>query len=64
MTLLTAQFMTYGYSITQIVAGVAVSLLSHDVNLDTQEEAGRAIRRLADTLSERLGANLTQQRKR
>jgi DNA-binding IclR family transcriptional regulator len=48
----------------QAVAGVAVSLLSHDVNLDTQEEAGRAIRRLADTLSERLGANLTQQRKR
>jgi IclR family transcriptional regulator, blcABC operon repressor len=40
------------------VAGVAVSMLSLDVTPETQEKAGRAIRHLADRLSERLGANM------
>ena len=40
------------------VAGVAVSMLSLDVTAASQEKAGRAIRRLADRLSERLGASL------
>jgi len=40
------------------VAGVAVSMLSLDVTPESQEEAGHAIRRLADRLSERLGATL------
>jgi DNA-binding IclR family transcriptional regulator len=52
----------FGSSGKHAIAGVAVSLLSHDVNPDTQEEAAHAIRRLADNLSERLGANLIQQR--
>lgn len=47
----------FGSSGKHAVAAVAVSLLSHDVNLETQEEAGHAIRRLADNLSERLGRN-------
>lgn len=38
------------------VAGVAVSLLSLEVNPQTQDMAGRAIRKLADRLSERMGA--------
>lgn len=38
------------------VAGVAVSLLSLEVDQQTQERAGRAIRKLADRLSERMGA--------
>lgn len=38
------------------VAGVAVSMLSLDATPAAQEKAGRAIRRLADRLSERLGA--------
>jgi DNA-binding IclR family transcriptional regulator len=40
------------------VAGVAVSKLSMEINAKTQEAAGRAIRGLADRLSERLGARL------
>jgi DNA-binding IclR family transcriptional regulator len=40
------------------VAGVAVSKLSLEINPQTQEAAGRAIRGLADRLSERLGARL------
>jgi DNA-binding IclR family transcriptional regulator len=38
------------------VAGVAVSKLEIEVNAKTREAAGRAIRGLADRLSERLGA--------
>lgn len=38
------------------VAGVAVSMLSLDATEAAQEKAGAAIRRLADRLSERLGA--------
>lgn len=38
------------------VAGVAVSVLSLEINRETQEKAGLAIRRLADRLSKRLGA--------
>ena len=38
------------------VAGVAVSMLALDATPEAQEKAGRAIRRLADRLSERLGA--------
>lgn len=39
------------------VAGVAVSMLSLDVTPEALEKTGHAIRRLADRLSERLGAN-------
>ena len=42
---------------TRAVAGVAVSMLSLDVNAQSQAKAGRAIRRLADRLSQRMGAN-------
>jgi DNA-binding IclR family transcriptional regulator len=48
----------------QAVAGVAMSVLSHDVNLETQEKVGQAIRRLADKLSERLGASLILKQRR
>ncbi len=41
----------------QAVAGVAVSLLSRESDPEAQESAGHAIRRLADRLSERLGAS-------
>jgi DNA-binding IclR family transcriptional regulator len=44
------------------VAGVAVSMLSLDASPAAQEKAGAAIRRLADRLSERLGANLAKTR--
>ncbi|MGB7479663.1 MAG: IclR family transcriptional regulator [Burkholderiaceae bacterium] len=37
------------------VAGVAVSLLTAEISREKQESAGRAIRRLADRLSQRLG---------
>lgn len=40
------------------VAGVAVSMLSLEVTPETQEKTGRAIRHLADRLSERLGASI------
>lgn len=39
------------------VAGVAVSMLSLDVTPEALEKTGHAIRRLADRLSERLGAS-------
>ncbi len=42
---------------TRAVAGVAVSMLAHEINAATQEKAGKAIRALANRLSERLGAN-------
>jgi DNA-binding IclR family transcriptional regulator len=38
------------------IAGVAVSVLSLEISRESQEKAGLAIRRLADRLSERLGA--------
>lgn len=43
------------------VAGVAVSMLSTEVNPASQAKAGTAIRRLADRLSERMGANPSRQ---
>lgn len=46
----------FGPSQPHAVAGVAVSMLSHDVNAATQKKAGEAIRSLADRLSARLGA--------
>jgi DNA-binding IclR family transcriptional regulator len=48
----------------QAVAGLAVSLLSHDVNLETQDKVGQAIRRLADKLAERLDASLILKQRR
>jgi DNA-binding IclR family transcriptional regulator len=39
------------------IAGVAVSMLSLEVTPESQEKAGRAIRQLADRLSERMGAS-------
>jgi DNA-binding IclR family transcriptional regulator len=42
---------------TRAVAGVAVSMLSLDVTPQSRTKAGRAIRCLADRLSERMGAN-------
>lgn len=42
---------------SRAVAGVAVSMLSLDASPAAQEKAGAAIRRLADRLSERLGAS-------
>lgn len=47
---------------THAVAGVAVSMLSLDATPEAQEKAGHAIRRLADRLSERLGARPTRPR--
>jgi DNA-binding IclR family transcriptional regulator len=44
------------------VAGVAVSLLSLETDPATQEKAGRAIRTLANRLSERLGASPANRR--
>jgi DNA-binding IclR family transcriptional regulator len=44
------------------VAGVAVSLLSLETDPAMQEKAGRAIRALANRLSERLGASLADRR--
>jgi DNA-binding IclR family transcriptional regulator len=44
------------------VAGVAVSVLSLEINRETQEKAGLAIRRLADRLSKRLGLPALQSR--
>ena len=41
---------------TRAVAGVAVSLLAQETTPAMQEKAGQAIRRLADRLSERMGA--------
>lgn len=38
------------------VAGVAVSLMANEVDADAQRRAGEAMRRLANRLSERLGA--------
>lgn len=48
----------FGPSGRQAVAGVAVSMLSHEMNPAAEAEAGRAIRNFADRLSARLGANL------
>lgn len=47
----------YDSSGRRAIAGVAVSLLSLEVNPEAQERAGRAIRKLADRLSERMGAS-------
>lgn len=47
---------------THAVAGVAVSMLSLDASPKAQEQAGLAIRRLADRLSQRLGANFLPRR--
>ncbi len=44
---------------TRAVAGVAVSLMSLEIDQETQEKAGSAIRALANRLSERLGASLS-----
>ena len=40
----------------EAVAGVAVSIRSLEANPTLEERAGHAIRKLADRLSERLGA--------
>ncbi|MBI1892217.1 MAG: IclR family transcriptional regulator [Burkholderiales bacterium] len=45
------------------VAGVAVSMLATEVMTRSQAKAGQAIRRLADRLSERMGANLSRMHK-
>jgi DNA-binding IclR family transcriptional regulator len=50
----------FDYTGQNAVAGVAVSTMAHDATPETQHSAGQAIRRLADRLSERLGANLQQ----
>lgn len=47
---------------THAVAGVAVSMLALDITPAAQDKAGRAIRRLADRLSERLGASPARRR--
>jgi DNA-binding IclR family transcriptional regulator len=45
----------------RIVAGVAVSMLSHDLSQKSMQQAGEAMRKIAHRLSERLGASLNRQ---
>ncbi len=50
----------FDYTGKKAVAGVAVSMMSLDATAKVQANAGQAIRRLADRLSQRMGANLQQ----
>ena len=43
----------------EAVAGVAVSILANEVDVDLEKRAGMAMRKLADRLSERLGGLTT-----
>lgn len=54
----------FDYTGTKAVAGVAVSMMAHEAGAVAQESAGRAIRRLADRLSQRMGASLQHSGKR
>ncbi len=42
----------------RVVAGVAVSMLSHDLSQKSMRQAGEAMRNIADKLSERLGSSI------
>lgn len=42
----------------RVVAGVAVSMLSHDLNPKSTQKTGEAMRNIANKLSERLGSSL------
>lgn len=44
----------------RVVAGVAVSMLSHDLSQKSIKQAGDAIRKIANDLSERLGSSLNR----
>ncbi len=44
----------------RVIAGVAVSMLSHDLNQKSMKQAGEAMRKIANKLSERLGASLNR----
>lgn len=48
----------FGPNTTEAVAGVAVSILTNELDAALQEQAREAMRRLANRLSERLGSRL------
>jgi len=48
----------FGAGASHAIAGVAVSLMATEISREMQENAGQAIRRLADRMSARLGASV------